>query len=422
MIKIVKRVPACGWVAIVVFAVFTVGCRRESHEANAFDKEVYVDAIENARSFDRVVGGKLVLGSPSLTSGIPGEGSLSQNQLERWLSDDTNHAPLNVVLPKHLQSGGDSSPSLPEANPLTRAKIELGRQLFFDKRLSGFGTFSCGTCHQPKQSYSSYQVMPEVGRNALPVFNRILSDEQFWDGRAVSLEAQPESPIKNPFEMNSSKEKSTANIAAIPGYRLQFERIFGEVSFENICKAIACFERVLVTDLSPWDQSNSTEEADQADPALAKLSPAAERGASLFFSDRLACSDCHSGPNLTDESYHNLGTHVLDDYSDRGRAQVSGEEEFAFAFKTPSLRNVAMTPPYMHNGVFRTLEEVVEFFDAGGHHSDEPVPSENGQTESAHSDVLQPLSLTVEEKADLVEFLKSLTSPLPHVETGRLPE
>lgn len=338
--------------------------------------------------------GKVVLGSPRLTSGIPGSGPLTNSAITSWLAVESNHRVIDVILPASLATE-QTDIDVPGDNPLTPATIELGRQLFFDKRLSGLGTFSCATCHQPRQSFSSYQVMPEVGRNASAVFNRLLASEHFWDGRAQSLEQQPASPVSNPFEMNSTPEKSTANIRQIAGYRLQFEKLFGEVSFENICKALACFERAIVTGPSAWDEG--------------KLLPSAARGAELFFSSRLACSDCHVGSNFTDEDYHNLGTSNLTDYEDIGRQKVTEISSDQGSFKTPSLRNVALTPPYMHNGSLRTLEEVIDFFDRGG----DPSVANNP---------LKPLSLTDVEKQDLVEFLKSLTSPLPPVEQGRLPE
>ncbi len=346
---------------------------------------------------DRMRDGKLELGSHSLTHGVPGSGPLSIAELNLWLDDPRNHEPLDVVLPAHLQQPDiEIEDLIPDDNPLTRAKIELGRQLFFDKRLSGFGTFSCATCHQPRQSFGSYQVMPEIGRNVLPVLNRVLGEEQFWDGRAENLEAQPLSPIENPFEMNSSPEQSAANIQAVPGYRLQFQRVFGELNYENICKALASFERALVTEPSAWDRGELTESA--------------RRGEELFFSERLACNSCHDGRNFTDEQYYNLGTHRLNDYTDHGRKQVTDADGDDFAFKTPSLRNVAKTPPYMHNGTFGTLEQVIDFFDRGGEEL------ESGERP------LAKLSLSRAEKSDLVEFLKSLSSSLPPVETGRLPE
>ncbi len=370
-------------VMLSAFVPMLIGCGTTVPESTA-----------ETAAVDRLRDGSLVLGSPSLTAGIPGDGPLGIADVKRWLADEENHQELDVVLPSHLVDD-NAQPELPADNRLTRAKIELGRQLFFDKRLSGIGTFSCATCHRPEQSFSSYQVMPEVGRNASSVINRVLGSEHFWDGRS-SLEDQPLSPVKNPFEMNSSPERSTDNIRAIPGYVLQFETIFGEVSFENICKSLACFERVLVVGESDWDRQT--------------LSESASRGESLFFSDRLGCGGCHTGRNLTDEQYHNLGTVRLANYDDVGRSKVTGDEADKFAFKTPTLRNVAKTPPYMHNGALATLESVVDFFDQGGH-ADTQQPG-----------VLNPLQLTASEKLDLVEFLKALSGEMPFVRQDRLPE
>lgn len=367
-----------------------------------------------------------MLGTPWLTSGIPGRGPLKRTVIEAWLDDERNHEPLDVVLPQWLAAAADQM-RIPEDDPLTIAKIELGRQLFFDKRLSGIGTFSCATCHQPQQHFSSYQVMPEVERNVSTVFNRILGSEHFWDGRAASLETQPESPIKNPFEMNSSPEQTTAAVAAIDGYRMQFEAVFGEVSFANISRALAAFERAIVTGPSPWDyqrllRRHHNEAADALPGAAAQLeeieqlarqypmSEAALRGEKLFFSTRAGCGDCHTGPNLTDERYHNLGVGMDSPIPDAGRQKVTGDPADFGAFKTPSLRNVAQTPPYMHNGAFGYLEEVVDFLDGGGH------PNEN------LSPAVRPLHLTPDEKADLIAFLHALTSERPVVETQRLPE
>lgn len=368
---------------VCTFVTLLIGCGTSVPER--VDRTVAIDLIRD---------GQLVLGSPSLTAGIPGDGPLRIPDLQRWLANAGNHQELDVVLPLHLVDSSDQ-PDLPSDNRLTRAKIELGRQLFFDQRLSGIGTFSCGTCHRPEQSFSSYQVMPEVGRNASSVINRVLGSEHFWDGRS-SLEEQPLSPIKNPFEMNSSPERSTEKIRSIPGYALQFEVIYGEVSFENICKSLACFERTLVVGESDWDRQT--------------MSEAASRGEKLFFSERLRCGECHTGRNLTDEQYHNLGTVRLANYDDVGRSKVTGDVADTFAFKTPTLRNVARTPPYMHNGALPTLESVVEFFDQGGH------------VDTMQRGVLNPLKLTASEKHDLVEFLQALSGEMPFVRQDRLPE
>lgn len=383
-------------------------------------------AMESAAR-DYRVGDKVVLGSPRLTAGIAGQGPLRSAEIQVWLADPTNHQPLEFVLPAGLRDAADLV-VIPPDNPLTRAKIELGRQLFFDIRLSRFDDFSCAACHRPEQDYSAATVMPEVERNPLPAINRLFSQHQFWDGRANSLEDQPASPIKNPFEMNTSPEACTARVAAIEGYRLQFEAIFGEVSFENICRALACFQRVLVTGPSPWDYHRELRRYDgrdvkqlsaeelsayeylRAGAAADPMSAAALRGEELFFSDRTGCSWCHSGPNLTDESFHNLGAGMDQPEPDWGRYGITKRDRDRGAFKTPTLRNVANTPPYMHNGQFKTLDQVVRWLVKGGY------PNEHLSAE------LRPLDLSLHEQRDLVEFLRSLTGPLPPVQSGRLPE
>jgi cytochrome c peroxidase len=371
--------------------------------------------------------GKLVLGSPSLTSGIPGDGVLTIEQARRWLSDPAVHQPIDFALPLGLRDAANLV-WIPADNPLTRAKIELGRQLFFDGRLSGFGTMACAGCHIPERGYSAGMVMPDVGRNPSGCFNRLFSERQFWDGRAPSLEGQPESPIKHHFEMGTTPEECVVRLKSIAGYDLQFQVIFGTLDFESVGKALACFQRVLVTGASPWDYRRILTSLGDHDNASfsarerllleqlhagARAHPMTEsaiRGESLFFSDRTRCAWCHSGPNLTDEEYHNVGVGMDNARQDLGRFEITQRNEDRGAFKTPTLRNIAQTPPYMHDGRFQTLREVVDWFDRGGF---------------VHADLdraIRPINLTSNEKRDLVAFLEALTGPLPPVETARLPE
>jgi len=371
--------------------------------------------------------GKIVLGSPSLTAGIPGSGPLTSDQIRVWLADPEVHRTLAFTLPLGLRDV-EHLVWMPPENPLTRAKIELGRQLFFDKRLSGHGTFACGTCHLPEQDFSAYMVMPEIGRNPPVCFNRILSKRQFWDGRAEALEDQIEGPISNPFEMNSTPEKSVAQMKAIAGYQQQFDVIFGRLDMKTIGFALASFQRALVTGPAPWDyhrllkaydpqKLDSLSQAEQqqveqlrADVKTYPMSESALRGESLFFGNRTQCGRCHAGPNLTDELYHNVGVGMEHDEPDLGRYEVTEKEADIGAFKTPTLRNIENTPPYMHDGRFDTLSQVIDWFDQGGFMN-------------KHLDTtMRPLHLTHDEKHDLVAFLQSLRSPLPPVETSRLPE
>jgi cytochrome c peroxidase len=386
----------------------------------------------------------ILLGGNELLGGIPGEGDLTDEQLEKWLTDPANRVVLKPELPLGLAAGASQIQGIVE-NPLTRAKIELGRQLYFDTRLSGDNTISCASCHDPEFGYAKdtqfgVGMKSQVGnRNSPTAYNRILSGPQFWDGRAKSLEDQAIGPIANPIEMGNTHEVAVQVIAKVPGYKKQFDAIFEDgVTIENVGKAIASFERTLVTGPAPWDyhlQLSNFEkayEADIEDLELLKeedeelynqymdykkasedhpISESAVRGGELFFSDKSNCTTCHVGANFTDELYHNLGVGMDAAEPDLGRFVVTEEEKDKGAFKTPSVRNISLTGPYMHDGSQKTLEEVVEWYAKGGH----PNPH--------LSDKIKKLELTDQQKADLVAFMKEgLQGTLPEPEQGRLPK
>ncbi len=384
------------------------------------------------------------LGSPDLTSGIPSNGEkLSVIEIKAFLDNPKNHVPLEVVLPLGLDQGKDAI-YIPEDNPLTRAKIELGRQLYFDTRLSGDNSISCASCHHPDSGYGfnsqfGIGINGQTGNRNSPVsFNRILSKAQFWDGRADSLEAQAVGPIANPIEMGGSHSAVVALVAANPGYKMQFDKVFGrKPNIEDVGRAIAAFERVLVTGPSPYDYFEPVRKMEEAfadeledlaelkkdDPelygkytkakALADANPmseSAKRGRALFFNVKSNCSACHVGANFSDELYHNLGVGMDAATPDLGRFAVTKDEKDRGAFKTPTIRNIVQHGPYMHDGSQKTLEEVVEWYAKGGH----PNPT--------LSNKIQKLDLSAQDKADLVEFMKALTGPLPVVATNKLPE
>lgn len=378
---------------------------------------------------------KVLLGIPELTAGIPGEGPLTKEQIKAWLDNPMNHVVIEPILPLGLHTGAGQEKGLKE-NPLTRAKIELGRQLYFDTRLSADSTVSCASCHSPDSGYAKNEPFgvgikqQKGGRNSPTAYNRILSDVQFWDGRAASLEEQAKGPIQNPIEMGNSHEVCVSTVTSIPPYKMQFEKVFGGVAtIDNIAKAIASFERAVVTGPAPFDYNEllrafagQDEEEIKEDPglwakyqeakaALAKtpMSESALRGRELFFGQKANCTACHVGPNLTDEKFHNLGVGMMAAKPDLGRSEISKDEKDTGAFKTPTIRNVALTGPYMHDGSQQTLEEVVEWYAKGGH----PNPH--------LSDKVKKLDLTAQEKTDLVEFMKACTGSFPLVETGRLP-
>ena len=386
----------------------------------------------------------VVLGDDSLAAGIPGSGDLTVEQVDAWLADALNHVSLKVELPEGLKAGAAEIQGL-DQNPLTRAKIELGRQLYFDGRLSSDGTISCASCHDPSYGFAKDTQFgvgvdgQQGARNSPVAYNRILSGPQFWDGRAKSLEDQAVGPIANAIEMGNTHEACVASLSGIPLYVAQFAAIFPDgLTIENVGRALASFERTLVTGPAPWDvrqQLKSFETAYAVDiedldalksedaalygdymklKAAAEASPlseAAERGGALFFSDKAGCTACHLGANFTDEKFHNLGVGMAAEKPDLGRFDQTKEEKDRGAFKTPTCRNVAMSGPYMHDGSQKTLEDVVEWYAKGGHPN------------ATLDEKVKKLDLTAQDKADLVAFMKDgLTGRLPKVEKGRLPQ
>ena len=380
----------------------------------------------------------VTLGDPSLTAGIPGVGLLTDDELSAWLGDPANHVELKVKLPEGL-AAATANIHIPDDNPMTRAKIELGRQLYFDKRLSSDRTVSCASCHDPMIGYAAETPFgvgvrgQEGGRNSPISYNRIVSQAQFWDGRADSLEDQAVGPIANPIEMGNTHDAGVKTLKSIDGYRKQFEKIFPDgVTIDNVGKAIATFERALVTGTTPYDAYDALTRFEKAfaddleyldeEPALKArymplkeqvekypMSESAQRGMVLF-SGKANCTACHAGANFTDEQYHNLGVGMEGDDPDLGRFEVTGEDKDRGAFKTPTLRNIALSAPYMHDGSQETLEEVVEWYDKGGHPN------------KWLSDKMKPLDLTEQEQADLVAFMvEGLTGEFPIVSQSRLP-
>ena len=290
----------------------------------------------------------------------------------------------------------------PEDNPYSAAKVELGRLLYFDNRLSSDETVSCASCHAPQKAFTDGSEVSlgigkqKGGRSAPTVINRAYSTYQFWDGRATSLEEQAKGPLANPLEMTAQKTSDLAHEATvkvlkgIPGYMERFKAAFGtsEISIDHVAKAIATFERTVLSGNAPYDRYQNGD--------TKAMTPEAVRGMDVFF-NKAACDSCHLGFNFTDGSYVNVGIGMDRPKPDLGRFVVSLRDEDRGAFKTPTLREVEHTVPYMHDGRFRTLEEVVEHYDKGG------IP--NPQLDRR----IKPLSLTPQDKSDLVAFLKSLS-------------
>lgn len=312
---------------------------------------------------------------------------------------------------------------VPENNPMTPAKIELGRLLFFDKRLSADDSVACATCHSPIKGFSdnlrvSSGIQGRQGdRNAPTIINRFSKSQQFWDGRAASLEEQAKGPLINPLEMGMPDLAAVSEkVASIEGYRELFQDVFGrEVNMDDIAKAIASFERTIVSGNSRWDRFNAGD--------VAALTVAERRGV-VVFNGKGRCHQCHSGWNLTDENFHNIGVGWDTDPVDKGRFVVTGKKPHTGAFKTPTLREIARTAPYMHDGSFNTLEEVVDYY-SDGVISNPFLDVEMVRPALSLQETLdlydessrfgkqvplpvKMLNLTKPEKADLVAFMQSL--------------
>ena len=297
----------------------------------------------------------------------------------------------------------------PPTNLSYAQKVELGKQLYFETRLSKNNSVSCAFCNNPGTGFADARQFSigafgtAGGRQAPTVYNTGFIPLQFWDGRAGSLEEQAIGPIHNPIEMAEMHETVVPKIAKIPAYQKQFQLIFGGgASLQHIAEAIAAFERTIVSQNSAFDKYTMGE--------TGAMNEAAVRGIALF-RGKARCILCHNGPNLTDNRFHNLGVPQVGPLKeDLGRYMVTRAQQDKGAFKTPTLRSVVETAPYMHDGVFKTLEEVIDFFDAGGGGNPNLSP------------LMKPLGLSSEEKADLLEFLKALTGAPIKVNVPKLPK
>lgn len=294
---------------------------------------------------------------------------------------------------------------VPADNAMTKERVLLGKTLFFDPRLSASKFISCATCHNPGFGWEDGlpkgigHGMKELGRHTPTILNSAFGDLMFWDGRAESLEAQALGPIQSSAEMNLPLTQAVERITSIPGYKPLFENAYpGEpISEKTISKAIATFERTIVSQDAAFDRWVKGDEA--------AISSAAKRGFELF-NGKAHCAECHSGWNLSDSGFHDIG--VADE--DLGRGKLLKIEAMQHAFKTPTLRNVTLRAPYMHNGSEPTLEAVIDFYNCGGRAQRPSLAPE-----------IKPLVLDATEKKDIVQFLQSLTSSEPPVGIPILP-
>jgi cytochrome c peroxidase len=298
---------------------------------------------------------------------------------------------------------------VPADNPVTVETIDLGRRLFYEKRLSANNTIACASCHDPLRGFSdgrkfSTGVDGKTGtRNAPTVLNAAYAGTLFWDGRASSLEEQAAGPIQNPIEMNQTHEVCVSKLGEDPAYVAEFENAFGPgpITMDKVQKALAAFERTVLSANSAFDRYEFGGDKNA-------LSAAAARGLAIF-KDRNQgnCATCHTIAEthalFSDGKFHNIGIGVNPEgeLTDPGRFNHTGVETDRGAFKTPTLRNVAESAPYMHDGSLKTLRDVVDFYTGGGN-------------SNPHLDKeIKPLNLTRRQRDDLVSFLESLTGEVP---------
>lgn len=333
---------------------------------------------------------------------------------------------------------------IPGDNPMSDAKVALGEQLFNDARLSTTGEVSCATCHDASKAFTDSPLRVSEGiegktgtRNAPTVINAAYMKRQFWDGREPDLEGQSKGPLINPVEMGQPDHDAVLTIIrADQGYQDQFRDVFGvepaDITIDHYAKAVAAFERTVVSGNSPFDRWLFGGEEDA-------ISESAKRGFTVY-TGQGRCVDCHTisqtYATFTDGKFHNLNVNFgkiagavselttafeeerasgnlnLDekvltdvDISELGRFAVTGVLADVGAFKTPTLRNVNETAPYMHDGSQKTLKEVVDFYNLGGR------TSENDPVNPFQSGGIRPLNLSEQQKVDLVNFLQTLTSP-----------
>jgi cytochrome c peroxidase len=292
---------------------------------------------------------------------------------------------LFFIISLAVPPGLDLYMPVPEANPITADKIDLGRQLFNDRRLSRDGTVACASCHDPDRAFSKPEaVSPGVfgrrgARNAPALINRGWGRSFFWDGRAAALEDQVLKPIEDPNEMDLPIAVATERVG---------------VSAENMSRALATYVRSIMSGDAPYDRYVNGDRAALSDEAQAGL---------RLFRGKGNCTACHVGPNFTDERPHNTGIAWAQaagragSFLDEGRAAITGKPEDRGGFKTPTLREVGRSAPYMHDGSLASLEAVVDYYDRGGNRHSLLDPE------------LRPLGLSGPEKSALVAFLRSLS-------------
>ncbi len=324
------------------------------------------------------------------------------------------------------------TPFVPADNPMTAEKVELGRHLFYDVRLSGNGLQACGTCHLQEKAFTDGLTVAKGStgelhpRNSQHLANVVYNATITWANPALtSLERQMEVPMfgDNPIELglnDNNKAEVLQRFQTDSNYQTLFKQAFPQeaqaINYNNIIKAIASFQRTLISGNSRYDQYNQQQ---------AQLSDSELRGKNLFFGEKAECFHCHGSFNLNDQVVH-AGTRVLETpfhntglfniggtgdfpFPNRGVFELSGKAQDMGKFRASSLRNIELTAPYMHDGSIATLEQVLDFYAEGGRNITEGVHAGDGRNNPFKSELVTLIDLNAQEKADIVAFLKTLT-------------
>jgi cytochrome c peroxidase len=362
------------------------------------------------------------LGLPARPAPSAEERAAHLKQVREWYERDPAlwPAPLLDEGVEHRELGPIPAMMYPADNPADPAKESLGKQLFFEPRLSGSRQIACASCHDPDLGWSDGRTTSfghnrrKLARNAPSILNGGYRRTLFWDGRASSLEAQAVAVLSNVDEMHSGDEVVVTHLSEIPEYVEAFHEVFGvdQPRLDEVAKALGAFERTIVSEAVRFDSFVAGRYNAMTDEELS--------GLHLFRTDA-RCLNCHNGPLLTDDKFHNIGLSFYGRaFEDLGRYNVTGEAADVGAFRTPSLRDVTRTGPYMHNGLF-DIDELLRLYNAG-------MPNDRIRADETHktpaptkSPHLRPLGLNAIDLADLAAFLESLEESHRKFPTPKLP-
>jgi len=309
----------------------------------------------------------------------------------------------------------------PGDTPALADRVELGKQLFFDPRLSGSGQIACASCHDPQLGWGDGR-RTAIGhdrqtgpRNSQSLLNIGYFEPLFWDGRAETLEEQALQPVVDPLEMHNTLTEAEATLNAIPGYRQAFREVFGVEAIERrqIAQALAAFQRTVVSRQSRFDRFLEGEQDALTDQELAGLH---------LFRTKARCLNCHNGPEFSDRKFHNLGLHFFGrSLEDLGRYEITGRPEDVGAFRTPGLRDVMFTGPWMHNGLFQEMDSILRMYNAGMPRPKPRAEHRDNPLFPTTSPLLKPLRLKPEELTALKAFLGSISTRPRLIQPPTLP-